>query len=119
MPADRAARRGLESPNSAKPFLILLIARQPHRWPVVSGLSGCGNPQHYLTQTGRQQPPSPHPELSSTRRVEWKVWLEADQGLWASIRWPGMTQLWTSTGGSLQAAAQPLGNQVVFISPQL
>ena len=113
-----------------KPFLILLIALPAAQVACcASGLSsGCGNPQPLpLTQTPIVNNPQPSP-LTQTPIVNngglnaegpWLL-MEADQGLWAANPdGSGMTQLtdvdyWH---GSLQAAIQPLGNQVVFISP--
>lgn len=113
-----------------KPFLILLIALPAAQVACcASGLSsGCGNPQPLpLTQTPVVNNPQPSP-LTQPPIVNngglnaegpWLL-MEADQGLWAANPdGSGMTQLtdvdyWH---GSLQAAIQPLGNQVVFISP--
>ena len=123
----------MKASKALKPFLILLIALPLAQFACcASGLSsGCSNPQPSpVTQTpsvnsGSSPQPLPvtqTPIVNSGGLNAEGPWLlmETDQGLWvANPDGSGITQL---TGvdywnGSLQDAIQPMGNQIVFISP--
>ena len=119
----------MKVPKALKPFLILLIALAGAQFACcASGLSsGCSNPQPLpLTQTpivnNGELPLTPTSTITNSGLNAEGPWLlmETDQGLWAANPdGSGMTQL-TNVDywhGSLQAAIQPMGSQIAFISP--
>jgi len=106
----------MKSLKTFLPFLILLIALPAAQIAccAVAGSSNCGNPAPLpITQT---------PLVNNNGLNAEAPWLlmETDQGLWAANPdGSGMTRLtdvdyWYY---GLQDAVQPMGNQIVFISP--
>ena len=102
--------------KTIKPFLLLLIALPAAQVACCAsgGLSNCGNPQSLPV------PQSPVVKTSGLNAEGPWLLMETDQGLWAANPdGSGMAQL-TDTdywNDNLQAAIQPMGNQIVFISP--
>ena len=106
----------MKTSKALKPFLILLITLPAAQVAccAIAGLSNCSNPQPLpLTQT----PIVKNGGLNA--QGPWLL-LDTDQGLWAANPdGSGMRRLTNVDywNGSLQAAIQPMGDQIVFISP--